>query len=626
MTQYIIEAIAIQLVFLVIYDLFLKRETFFQWNRLYLIGTYVLSFVLPWVKIEALKTSVPEQYYVYPKFLWPTEAVADQVIIETTKHQAVDWSWQEGILYCGMLLAGFYFVLKLYRIYRLRKIGSVRYFPNFTRVVVAQSELAFSFFRYIFLGDKIMQREHDNIIKHELVHIRQKHSWDLIFFELMRICCWFNPLVYVYQSRISELHEFIADAAVAKTDKKEQYQLLLSEVFQTEHISFINHFFKSSLVKKRIVMLQKSKSKRVWKLKYLALVPLIIGILIYTSSDAQEVVNQDVALLTQSEDTDLIDKVKTNIVKEVAELGSLKKVHFSHHGRSHIAESDGPLLEKEAYFESAILFNMMMEEMSEKMAETKTGGEQYKYETRMVEPSTVRYESYVTRKEAFQILDKNLKFSISYNIRDIPIEVRKIDTKANYPDTFDIYEVADVTDLTGIEIRKFNHKIDAIFKEGNSRFTDLILKDGHYSFQIFKGIPMIGLNYYPKLSSESNKVSENGKSSVTSLAQVEEVPVFPGCEDSSDKRACFTEQLEVHISKNFHYPKEASENGIQGAVYILFTIDENGDIADFRKRGPNALLEAEAERIISKLPRMKPGKNKGKAVKVQYTVPITFKL
>jgi beta-lactamase regulating signal transducer with metallopeptidase domain len=78
----------------------------------------------------------------------------------------------------------------------------------------------------------------------------------------MRIVAWFNPLVYVYQNRISEVHEYIADAEVAKTHKKEQYQLLLTQVFKTQYISFINPFFKSSLIKKRIVMLQKSKSKK----------------------------------------------------------------------------------------------------------------------------------------------------------------------------------------------------------------------------------------------------------------------------------------------------------------------------------------------------------------------------
>lgn len=247
MVQYILECIAFQLVFLVIYDFFLKKETFFQWNRVYLIGTYMLSLVLPWIKIEALKTSVPEAYYVYPEFLWNTNSVA----ISPSERAASVFqvSWQEGVLYGGMLVAALYFGYKLFQLYKLGRNGSVERFPNFKRIVIKNSELAFSFFRSIFLGDKILEREHSSIIQHELVHIEQRHTLDLLFFEFMRIVGWFNPLVYVYQNRIAELHEFIADAQVPKAQRKAHYDLLLSQIFKTQNISFVNQFFKSSLTR-----------------------------------------------------------------------------------------------------------------------------------------------------------------------------------------------------------------------------------------------------------------------------------------------------------------------------------------------------------------------------------------
>src|SRR5690606_36302112 len=94
-------------------------------------------------------------------------------------------------------------------------------------------------------------------------------------------------------------HEFIADAHTVKTNKKEQYQHLLEEDFKTEKISFINQFFNHSLIKKRIVMLQKSKTKKVWQLKYLSLVPLLIGMLTYTSCEKDAKTNiPDVVELT----------------------------------------------------------------------------------------------------------------------------------------------------------------------------------------------------------------------------------------------------------------------------------------------------------------------------------------
>lgn len=110
------------------------------------------------------------------------------------------------------------------------------------------------------------------------------------------------------------------------------------------------------------------------------------------------------------------------------------------------------------------------------------------------------------------------------------------------------------------------------------------------------------------------------------FAFIEEVPIFPGCEDATDKRACFTENVEKHIRKHFNYPKEAQEMGIQGRVSLIFVIDTNGAITDIRSRGPHELLEAEAERIIKKLPVMQPGKQKGHVVGVPFSIPISFKL
>jgi len=243
MIQYILEVITFQLVFLIIYDFWLKRETFFQWNRVYLIATYVLSMVLPWVKIEALQATVPQEYYIYPEFLWDANDTVVSTVTET-ESALFSLSWEYALFYGGMLVAGLFFTNKLWQLYVLRRKGKIERFSEYTKVIISNSNLAFSFLKSIFMGDKIREDDYDKVIAHELVHIKQRHTYDLLFFELMRIACWFNPLVYVYQSRLAELHEFIADAQVAKTNKQEHYQLLLSQVFETQHISFINQFFK----------------------------------------------------------------------------------------------------------------------------------------------------------------------------------------------------------------------------------------------------------------------------------------------------------------------------------------------------------------------------------------------
>ena len=112
------------------------------------------------------------------------------------------------------------------------------------------------------------------------------------------------------------------------------------------------------------------------------------------------------------------------------------------------------------------------------------------------------------------------------------------------------------------------------------------------------------------------------------FAVIEDVPIFPGCErvKKSERRNCFQQQMNKHIRKNFRYPEIAQEMGIQGRVYVNFIISKDGSITNIRMRGPDKNLEKEAQRIIAKLPTMIPGKQRGRAVRVPFSIPITFRL
>lgn len=108
---------------------------------------------------------------------------------------------------------------------------------------------------------------------------------------------------------------------------------------------------------------------------------------------------------------------------------------------------------------------------------------------------------------------------------------------------------------------------------------------------------------------------------------VESVPVFPGCTgNNSQLRDCFQSKLQAHISKNFRYPEVAQELGIQGKVFVIFVVDKNGRIAKLRTRGPDKSLETEAQRIFKLLPKMTPGKQRGRPVNVPYSIPVIFQL
>ena len=108
--------------------------------------------------------------------------------------------------------------------------------------------------------------------------------------------------------------------------------------------------------------------------------------------------------------------------------------------------------------------------------------------------------------------------------------------------------------------------------------------------------------------------------------KIEEVPIYPGCENIKNKRSCAQTKIQEHIIRNFRYPKEAQKKKIQGRVFVQFYIGVGGYIDNIRARGPHEMLEKEAKRIISLLPRFAPGKIDGEAVRVPVSVPISFRL
>ena len=123
-------------------------------------------------------------------------------------------------------------------------------------------------------------------------------------------------------------------------------------------------------------------------------------------------------------------------------------------------------------------------------------------------------------------------------------------------------------------------------------------------------------------------VGEEEEDITVPFAVIEEVPVFPGCEDvpADQRRDCFNQKVQEHIRDNFTYPPIALEMKIEGKVFVQFIIDSKGNVSKIRTRGPDRLLEKEAVRIISSLPKMKPGRQRQRNVSVPYSIPVTFKI
>jgi len=292
MTHYILQLLIFQLLFLLIYDFFLKRETFFNWNRAYLISTPIISGILPFIKIGFIQQYIPKQYIIKPssgliESGFSRGVTRSEVVIDPASSLSTFFTLSKTLEYIwciGLILSFILFLYKLYTILQLRKRGVKTNLENISLITLPDTTIAFSFFNMIFIGNRLSEIQQSNILVHEKVHVREYHSFDLLFFEILRIVFWFNPLIYIYQSRLIVLQEYVADAkAIAEINKKEYYQNLLSQIFQTEKVSFINTFFNHSLTKKRILMLQKSKSKKIFQLKFLLLIPLLCCMLVYTS-------------------------------------------------------------------------------------------------------------------------------------------------------------------------------------------------------------------------------------------------------------------------------------------------------------------------------------------------------
>ena len=123
------------------------------------------------------------------------------------------------------------------------------------------------------------------------------------------------------------------------------------------------------------------------------------------------------------------------------------------------------------------------------------------------------------------------------------------------------------------------------------------------------------------------EAAEEEEEIIVPFAVIENVPIFPGCESATsndERKACFQKMVQAHVNKEFTYPPAALELGITGRVFVQFYIDSKGRVGGIRTRGPDKLLEEESQRIIASLPNMTPGKQRGKAVKVPYSIPINF--
>ena len=264
------------LVFYLFYRFLLKKETFHRFNRFVLVGTAVLSFLLPLCIITIHKPMEMEP--VVPE---PVVVAADMAAQESVPLVEPNLPWWPVALTI-LFWAGVAFVLarvliSILSILRIIRQGEPVRKEDGCRILVTERDIdPFSWMKYIVLSRKDWEGQHAPIVAHEKAHIAYRHSVDLLLVDFMSALQWFNPAIWMLRADLQELHEYEADDAVLRggTNLKEYQYLLIRKAVSKSGYSVANSF-NHSILKNRITMMSKSKSPQLRGLRVLYLLPLV---------------------------------------------------------------------------------------------------------------------------------------------------------------------------------------------------------------------------------------------------------------------------------------------------------------------------------------------------------------
>ncbi|NGM66401.1 TonB family protein [Sphingobacterium sp. SGR-19] len=256
---YLILANLSLILFFGIYVLVLKHLTFFQWNRIYLLSAIAVSFVIPLLQFVDLS----HHREVYRPLAMIDFAEMEAVGVTDTLAHNNSWStmdWVRFVYIAGAGLMLLWLGIRLYRVFRA-------FGGN------ALEGRSFSFFNRVFIPE---QAQHSDVIAvHEEIHIKQRHSYDILFIEAVRVFNWFNPIFYFYLKELKFQHECIADKACSG-DKVQYAELLVSNAMHVSPSVLIHEFSNQSFLKRRIMMLFKNKSKKINLISYVMILPALL--------------------------------------------------------------------------------------------------------------------------------------------------------------------------------------------------------------------------------------------------------------------------------------------------------------------------------------------------------------
>lgn len=614
MIQYLTQVNLCWAVFLAAYLLFLRKETFYSVNRAYLLFTLTTSLFLPLLDV-VISSFLPKEPLIPTTVAYFFNGPDISISPESQTDSWFSFSWANVLFLiygCGVLFLSVRLVVGLRRISQFIKSGHREVYPNFSIIRSASNHLPFSFLHYIFLSDrKEMDEISKEILRHEYVHVSKRHTIDILLLEVFQIVFWWNPLVLIYKNEIRQNHEFIADSYAMEGIESRQYLNLLARHYSTSLELSLVHTFFNSHIKNRIAMMKSSNSSSYSLLKYALIIPLLavlgLGFAIaekHLQSKGKSLIGH---ILPSDQDTQYagvtMDSIPQPPPPPKAPMPPKPVV---------AVPPTPPPPPPPAPDPDDELFKVVEQMPRFPGCEGMTGSNSDKEEC--------------AKNKMLEHIYMNLKY---------PAEARKasiegmvviqfvIDTSGNIIEEKIVREIGGGCGQSALDVvSSMNHLAEKWTPGKNKGKAVKVLYTLPVRFKLED-------NTSPKEVKETKRYEEE------LYKVVEQMPRFPGCEDmvgdSKTKEDCAKQKMLEYLYKNMKYPEEARNNGLEGMNVIQFVIEKNGKVSESKIvrdiGGGTGQAALEVVNSMNSMPQSwTPGKKKGEAVRVLYTLPVRFKL
>jgi beta-lactamase regulating signal transducer with metallopeptidase domain len=574
--NHLIHSCLLALVFYGLYRILLKGSTGFQWHRFYLLAIPVVAALIPLLVIPIEQTVITPQFLMADTLSTAPVVLNSGAVTTVASPQPIDFNAILLIIYAaGVAISLLVLLYKLARIAQYRDDGVTTFEDGCYVTTVKDLPTAFSFMNRIYMNDAIAEERYAQIILHEKTHVQQRHSWDLLFYEALRIIFWFHPVSYLAQRDLKVVHEHIADQeTIAVHGKKSYYQNLLREAFDCPDFSFANPFFQSKTIKTRLAMIQKSQDQKFPFRKLLWMLPILLSSLIYSACTTEPEMD---ATLSEVSEADKLPSLQDHVFGKkdyysgVTEQEKNQLLDYKIKMKEYFAADPQP--DFEDFLENCDILKIYeIRKKIQKNGSTVVIDEDNGHVLTIIESpdGKVRYQG--------NPLDEQLNMSSQEYARYITkLKNETSDQQELYAETENIEKV--------VEIERVDTK-------------DL---NGSLIYDEMADVP---------------------------FAIIENVPTYPGCTGTSEERkACMQASITSFVNENFN-TNLARELGLSGKhiIGVQFKINKNGRVESIQSRARDPRLQEEAARVINLLPRMEPGLQRGKEVSVIYALPIIFEI